>query len=728
MRNWMAMVAMAAAGCGASGGVCDGVIGVGESCDDGNDDPFDGCDCTAEPAWVAPLGERGDDGLVVLEDDGAWCWFQDERAVFAGDRLVVSSVSHAGDIQVSSFDTVTGARDHGVLHRRLERDDHDAASLLVRPDGRLTAFYTRHDGFSSMYWRTQVGGADLSIWDEEHEMEIDDDITYSNPFLLGDEGNGDPRLYLWFRGYGYGPTVASSDDLGGTWSEPLQVVSSPNTYGADGRTKQRPYVKYASNGKDTIHLIYTEGHPAEFANTSLYHLVYSHGELRRSDGTIVSSMTPAGGDPSLPPEAGTRIHDGAQSTAWVWDVALDRDEQPVVVYSAYENGTLAASYRYARFDGHAWVTSSIAPAGTALYGREKFYVGGISLDPDDTNIVYFSTNIDPSTGRSTGAHRELYRGVTRDNGASWAYAQLTHASTVENLRPVVPAHHSTATAVVWMQGTYQSYLDWDTRLVALLGDADAEVSTSARLADAPAVDNAVVTNEATSDGRAVTLAGLAPRTAYRVRLHTNTTGEPVAWTAKNAALDLDLCSKDGIVGAHRPGNSVTGADAFIDVDVTSDEHGLIELVGTSLDDRTGHRDVSLSCVDVFPQPKTVPAAGVSVAITSDRPQRADDEATVGRDRLAIDIDGLRPGATYAITVRTTATTECDKSGSRWRLDEAGRAPQVVRSFELAGGTFTFQHVASGSALRLLASDVEYRLSTNPSEIAVSDVAVEEVVP
>jgi hypothetical protein len=275
-------------------------------------------------------------------------------------------------------------------------------------------------------------------------MEIDDDITYSNPFLLGDEGNGDPRLYLWFRGYGYGPTVASSDDLGGTWSEPLQVVSSPNTYGADGRTKQRPYVKYASNGKDTIHLIYTEGHPAEFANTSLYHLVYSHGELRRSDGTIVSSMTPAGGDPSLPPEAGTRIHDGAQSTAWVWDVALDRDEQPVVVYSAYENGTLAASYRYARFDGHAWVTSSIAPAGTALYGREKFYVGGISLDPDDTNIVYFSTNIDPSTGRSTGAHRELYRGVTRDNGASWAYAQLTHASTVENLRPVVPAHHSTA--------------------------------------------------------------------------------------------------------------------------------------------------------------------------------------------------------------------------------------------------------------------------------------------
>jgi hypothetical protein len=307
MRNWMAMLACAALGCTTQDGPCNGVIDAGESCDDGNDDPFDGCDCTGEPAWAPPLGGRGDDGLVVLEDDGAWCWFQDERAVFAGERLVVSSVSHAGDIQVSSFDTVTGARDHGVLRR-----------------------YTRHDGFPSMYWRTQVGD-DLSVWDAERELTIDDDITYSNPFLLA--GEGDPRLYLWFRGLEYNPTLVSSGDLGATWSAPQQVLRS-RTYGLSGRTEQRPYVKYASNGTDTIHLIYTEGHPAEFGKTSLYHLVYSHGELSRSDGSLAGSMT-NGDDPRLPPTDGTIVHAGDESAAWVWDVALDRANQPVVVYAAY---------------------------------------------------------------------------------------------------------------------------------------------------------------------------------------------------------------------------------------------------------------------------------------------------------------------------------------------------------------------------------------------------------
>jgi hypothetical protein len=30
---------------------------------------------------------------VVLNDDGGWCWFQDERALVVGDRLVFGSVA-----------------------------------------------------------------------------------------------------------------------------------------------------------------------------------------------------------------------------------------------------------------------------------------------------------------------------------------------------------------------------------------------------------------------------------------------------------------------------------------------------------------------------------------------------------------------------------------------------------------------------------------------------------
>jgi hypothetical protein len=723
MRNWMTMIAVAAAGCGASSsGVCDGVIDVGESCDDGNDDPFDACDCTAEPAWTPPLGVRGDDGLVVLEDDGAWCWFQDERAVFAGDRLVVSTVSHAGDIQVSSFDVATGARDHGVLRRRLERDDHDAASLLLRPDGRLTAFYTRHDGFQSMYWRTQVGD-DLTLWDAERELTIDDDITYSNPFLLAGEGSGDPRLFLWFRGIQYSPTVTFSDNLGETWSEPTQVVHS-TTLGVAGRTNQRPYVKYASNGRDTIHLIYTEGHPNELGSTSLYHLVYSHGQLQRSDGTVVGSLM-TGEDPSLPPDAGTLVHDGTQSTAWVWDVALDRSEQPVFVYAAYDHDHIA-TYRYAHFDGRAWQTFSIAFAGSPLYPAQQYYAGGISLDPDDTNIVYLSTNVDPVTGAASFAHREIFRGITSDGGATWSFTHVTQGSTVENIRPVVPAHHSMRTAVAWMQGTYQSYLDWNTRIVALLGDADAIVAPVLETKRVVPVAGVKVTTAAREDRLDVTLVGLQPLTAYRVRLHTYQSGDPTlspaVWTRPSS--EVDLCEHN-FVGAHRSENDAMGS--YVDLDVTANDAGVIALSGMSVDDRAMQM-APLAGVEVFAKPATVPVEGVSVATTSDRPQRSGERAIIGRDRLAIDISGLRPGTTYAITVRTAETTACDKAASRWRLDEAGQAPRVVRSFAMADSTFTFEHVASTTSLRLYASDVEYRLSTNPSEVSLADVVVEEVVP
>src|SRR5688572_10693199 len=84
-------------------------------------------------------GPGGDGSLVqpvVLAEDGSWCWFQDERALWIGQRLVVSTLSREGDVIVNSYDLDSGERRDSVL-ARLERDDHDVASLLLRSDGRL---------------------------------------------------------------------------------------------------------------------------------------------------------------------------------------------------------------------------------------------------------------------------------------------------------------------------------------------------------------------------------------------------------------------------------------------------------------------------------------------------------------------------------------------------------------------------------------------------------------
>jgi hypothetical protein len=88
---------------------------------------------------------------IVLNDDGGWCWFQDERALVDGKRLIFGSIAagvrdatRKGDVEVTAFDLATGETSRFELHDRLELDDHDAPALVVLPDGRYLAVYSRH--------------------------------------------------------------------------------------------------------------------------------------------------------------------------------------------------------------------------------------------------------------------------------------------------------------------------------------------------------------------------------------------------------------------------------------------------------------------------------------------------------------------------------------------------------------------------------------------------------
>ena len=81
---------------------------------------------------------------VVINPDGAWCWFQDERALICDGQLFVSSLSHGGQVQVTSWDLARGKGQVATLRERFDVDDHNVAGLLLRNDGRLMAFYARH--------------------------------------------------------------------------------------------------------------------------------------------------------------------------------------------------------------------------------------------------------------------------------------------------------------------------------------------------------------------------------------------------------------------------------------------------------------------------------------------------------------------------------------------------------------------------------------------------------
>jgi hypothetical protein len=443
--------------------------------------------CTVVAAGQAPLLVAADHPAVprVLNDDGAWCWFQDERALIKGSTLLVGSVangskdqSRAGDIDVVACDLKSGRVTRGTLHHQLEPDDHAAPALWLRPDGRLLAVYSKHGPENCFYSRVSRSADDYADWLPEQKFIPSERsrITYSNLHFLAAENGGRGRLYNFFRGLdaSFKPSHCFSDDLGQTWQPGNVVIDVPTAF------RHRPYVKYASNGRDTIHLLYTDGHPRDFDN-SVYHVFYRGGRLHRSDGTVIGPLSSG----LKSPDEGTRVFRGdAQNVAWISDVHLSPDGRPYAVFSVQKDSGGFSSgheqagqdhrYRYAWWDGAAWRDEEIGCGGSRLYSGEDDYTGNICLDPGRLGTVYFSSDVDPATGKplisaaDQQRHYEIFRGTRADDGKSWSFTPITRDSPYDNLRPIVPQWDAPQTALLWFRGTYHTYRNYQTEVVALI--------------------------------------------------------------------------------------------------------------------------------------------------------------------------------------------------------------------------------------------------------------------
>ncbi len=428
----------------------------------------------------APGGNAGPSGTpVVLSEDAGYCWFQQPRALFYGTRMLVASVSSGsadasirGNPRAVIYDFSTSKATTVDLHSKLELDDHDAPAFMIRTDGRILAIYQKHDEENHFYYRIS-DGADGLTWGSETTFtpSASSSLTYANLFRLPAESN---RVYDFFRGIdgSFKPSYATSDDQGQTWKRGNVVINFTS-----GATLQRPYVRYASNGTDTVHFFYTEAHPRDY-DTSVYHVMYKGGSLYASDGTLLAPLTQG-----ITATQGTRVYKAdANHVAWGSDIVLGPSGRPVVTYSVQMDsaglpqgqGGADIRYRYARWDGTAWRDYALAYAGGKLYSGEDDYSGLATIDPDDTSVVYLSTNANPTTGAplmSAGdgkRHWEVFRAVTPDQGATWAFTPITHDSTQDNLRPLLPpsidGHQK---ALIWLRGVYRAYTSYQQQMVAL---------------------------------------------------------------------------------------------------------------------------------------------------------------------------------------------------------------------------------------------------------------------
>jgi hypothetical protein len=437
---------------------------------------------------------------VLIQTDGAWTWFNDHTARFVNGDLYIGYVKGQAQKMALTrydFDTTTS---HEFLFSTASfpsNDDHDVPNVTVLPDGRILSVYSRHNLDTRFFYRRSLNGnpTTLSDWGAEQTKTLGTSKnTYSNTMRLTAEAN---KIYNFSRNINFNPTLHISTDNGQTWGNPVHFIRT-------GTGGTRPYPRYATNHFDRIDLIYTDGHPRD-VNNSIYHLFYQGGNFLKSDGTVIKNIANLPLEHSSTAERGTVVYPYTTTAwgpdqgpddwipngrAWTWDIQYQADGKPVCVFQVQVDGAAGPTtdfkndriyYYYARWDGTQWRRKFIANAGHGLYSSEDDYGGGITIDPENPNIIYLSSNaanpfdlstLAPGLNPNNGIY-EIYRGITSDGGNSWSWVAITSNSNASNMRPFVPEDHGRSEAVVWFRGRYTTFLNYNCNIYGLFSEPSA---------------------------------------------------------------------------------------------------------------------------------------------------------------------------------------------------------------------------------------------------------------
>ncbi len=396
--------------------------------------------------------------------DGAWCWYSAPRAIYHNGTVYTGWVTRDGDVQVAEHGLFSGVTSEPVtLWPQFEADDHVHPVMHVTSDGRLTAFYSKH---AMAYTRTQfhisINPWDITSWHERQSTNVNTigtaGATYANPITMPGESD---KVLLFWRGGNYKPNYSigtyTPESVLWHWS-PAKTLIMPET--------GRPYVRYAASGDDRIAFAFTNGHPSE-SDAKLYYA--SIGETKdgpygyfRSDGSLIRLMD----DEPLQPSEADVIYNGAQSPpensteAWIWDLAIDGNGRPTVVFASFPSKT-QHRYHWARYEDGQWFDRVLVEdaggsvADTTIGNPQYYYSGGITLDHTDTRIVYLSRE-----NEQGGWDLEQWK--TPGDGSTWMVTPITSGSPLDNMRPAVPAGRPAGTEMVlWMSGRYDYYKNPD---------------------------------------------------------------------------------------------------------------------------------------------------------------------------------------------------------------------------------------------------------------------------
>ena len=401
-------------------------------------------------------------GGYQVAAEGAWCWFADPRALHYENKegtinkTYIGYIDIHGNIKAMQYDFQKKEQEEVLIRSYFQPDDHNNPTFLVLPDERIMIFYSRHTDEPCFYYRVSRIPGDITTLGEEKRIETKNNTTYPSPFILSDDPE---HIYLCWRGIGWHPTIAKlslpdgKDEVDVVWG-PYQIVQS---------TGARPYAKYMSNGKDKIYLTYTTGHPDNELPNFLYFNYIDIKTLQLTDvrGTVLSTIADGTfkvnktGDYAK--QYPSTVVDNPSERDWVWQIASDRNGNPVIAMVHISDNKESHDYYYAKWNGHEWKKTFLINAGGHFHqtpNLEKCYSAGMAIDPSNVNEVYCSLPVEGKYGKVY----EIVRFIMSEDGEVISKEAVTKDSQLNNVRPyIIPDSKNTPLRLTWMYG---NYYDW----------------------------------------------------------------------------------------------------------------------------------------------------------------------------------------------------------------------------------------------------------------------------
>jgi len=447
--------------------------------------------------------------IFQLSEDnrpGAWCWFQDQRAIIDNSNpqqpiLLTGVVTYGdkgsdkrGDIDLYWAKLSTNLKKPMIkngrfeLDNQLQMDDHAAPAFMIRPDGKYLVTWSMHG--NDKYIRTRISSksGDPTNWTETVKSDAPrGGITYTNPYFLSEANDGKGQIFNGIRSRGFDSNYLISNNLGENWIYAGRVLDAEDPWPKDP-DGGRAYVKYASDGKSKVHLFSTDDHPIVNFNkersasgpylNSIYYAYIENGKLYKGDGSIIDDNLLD--DKAFPPtkmtmllKDSTLLGKDVMRRGWVDDIKVAPDNNPfgIIQFRANDN-PLDHRYFYVRLKDGKWNVNFLAYAGDFISEVEQpDYTGLASVDAANPDIVFISTSCNPVTGKplisksTKKQQNEIYMGKTSDLGKTWTWAALTKNSNCDNLRPIVPTWIKGKSLVLWMKGNYPNYREYYTKIV-----------------------------------------------------------------------------------------------------------------------------------------------------------------------------------------------------------------------------------------------------------------------